>query len=142
MWSTWRCTIFPSVICALYETGPGQCVIVAGVQGSNGENVLIKTGSLMPKNVAWFLARYLQFPNFPQMTSQDEDGRGDSSNDGSSTIRPVSDRLLHTEECVETVGNLPIADSHLHTAYDEAHPLLSESCALLVHYSKDDRALP
>ncbi|KFD66828.1 hypothetical protein M514_20972 [Trichuris suis] len=45
----------------------------------------------MPKNVAWFLARYLQFPFGAQMTSQDEDGRGDSSNDGSSTIRPVSD---------------------------------------------------
>ncbi|KFD56651.1 hypothetical protein M513_02327 [Trichuris suis] len=76
------------------------------------------------------------------MTSQDEDGRGDSSVDGSSTIRPVSDRLLHTEGCVETVRNLPIADSDLQIAFDEAHPLLSESCVLLVHYSKDDRALP
>ncbi|KFD66337.1 hypothetical protein M514_09510 [Trichuris suis] len=55
-------------------------------------------------------------------------------------VRPESDRLQHMVWCVETVGNLLIADSDLRSTNGEVHSLQSESCALLVHYSKDDRA--
>ncbi|KFD47496.1 hypothetical protein M514_11657 [Trichuris suis] len=53
--------------------------------------------------------------------------------------RPVA--LQHMVYGVETARNLPIADSDFQSTYGEVHPLQPESCALLVHYSKDDRVL-